>query len=526
MKKMSKMLSIFCVTCLMGVVAAGCGSENEAGGSSSTGAENSGKAADSKSPVTFNIFMNAGIPEYPENGGEAKAKVIQQMEKAGIQGVDYKVSLLAGDEFKTKLNLLASSGELPDYFSVDSTTLAQYVNQGLVKPLDELLAKAPHLMKVVPKERWEGVKFDGKIYAIPYGVRAESFNSPNVSGLLLRQDWLDNLGLKKPTTLDELHDVLKAFSLNDPDKNGQKDTYGLGGNKMSMFSSIFGAFGVSLVSPGTTGPVYWTERDGKIVKSFVLPEAKQALSILQSWYKEGLIDPEFLVMEIKQGESRIVNSKIGAYEGDVFHVDPKGHQIPEALVKATPTAKLTMVAPPLGPNGKQGMPEVNPFAGGSLRAVSAKAKDPERLMKMLDWSVSEETDGGINLVTYGEENVDYTFDPAKNLITQKSTYTELYKKGFSNPIRFVQVTDRRWTNDAVRGALDISSKYLLKNALWKTVPAELDYPDLEKKLWTEYFVKIVTGVWSIDKFDEFVQKYYQQGGQKIEQQANELWKKG
>ncbi|NQX60484.1 extracellular solute-binding protein [Paenibacillus qinlingensis] len=518
MKKMSKMGSVLCVTCLAGLVAAGCGS-NEQGESASSA------SPASKKPVTFNMFFNYGIPEYPDSGGEAKPKIVSLMEKAGIPSVDYKVSMISGDEYKTKLNLLVSSGQMPDYFSVDTTQLAQYVNQGLLKPLDDLLAKAPHLMKYIPKERWDGVKFDGKIYAIPQGVRPESFNSPNTTGLLVRQDWLDALGLKQPTNLDELHEVLKAFTFKDPDKNGQNDTYGFGGNKSSMFNTVFGAFGVGLSSYGTTGPIFWTEKDGKIVKSFVTPETKKALAVLQQWYKEGLMDPEFPVMEGKQAEARIVNSKVGVFEGDAFGVNVNGGGFYTSLLKVLPSAKLTMMNRVKGPDGKLGWPEVNPYSGGALRAVSAKAQDPERLIQMLDWSVSDDPNGGVDLLTYGENNVDYTFDKSKNLIAQSTSYSDLYKKGFSNPVRFVQITDRRWTDDKVRAALEIGSKDIIKNQLWKTVPAELDYPDLEKKLWTEYFVKIVTGVWSVDKFDEFVQKYYQQGGQKIEQQANEEWKK-
>lgn len=508
MKKWMKVLPVMLVTSM--VILAGCGSNQE-------GQAIKGEATPkAQKPITYNMFFSLGIPEYPENGGEARAKVVQALEKAGITGVDYKVSLL-GSEYTTKLNLMATSGELPDFFSVDPTTLNQFINQGLVMPLDDLLKKAPHLMKVIPKERWEGVTINGKIYGIPSGVRGESFNSPNTNGLIMRQDWLENVGKKQPTTLDELYDVLKAFANEDPDKNGAKDTYGLGGSKNSKFNVVFGAFGVS--------PTFWTERDGKIVKGFTLPETKQALAVLQQWYKEGLIDPEFLVMETKQFESKVTNSKVGAFELDAFSVDPKGAPLPEALVKATPTAKLTMLTPPKGPNGKHGFPEVNPYAGGAIKAISAKTQDPERLMQLLDWSVSDDENGGVNLLTYGEENVDYTFDKSKNLITQKSTYSELYKKGFSNPVRFVQVVDRRWTNEHVRNALDTASKNTIKNALWKSLPAELDYPDLETKLWLEYFAKIVTGTWGIDKFDEFVQKYYQQGGQAIEKQANEEWKK-
>lgn len=157
--------------------------------------------------------------------------------------------------------------------------------------------------------------------------------------------------------------------------------------------------------------------------------------------------------------------------------------------------------------------------------VLSVSRQATGLMQVLDWSVADGENGGVDLLTYGEENVDYTIDKEKNLIKQTSSYSELYQKGYSNPVRFIQVTDRRWANESVRTSLETASKSLVKNAYWKTVPAELDYPDLEKKLWTEYFVKIVTGVWPVDKHDEFVQKYYQQGGQKMQDQANEEWKK-
>ncbi|WP_422658805.1 hypothetical protein ACK8P5_24645 [Paenibacillus sp. EC2-1] len=509
MKIWNKRLSTLCLASM--ILVAGCGGGKQG---ADTPAQDNGAKTDKK--ITYDMFFSLGIPEYPENGGEAKAKIIQGMEKAGITNVDFKVSLM-GSEYTTKLNLLASSGELPDFFGVDTTTLTQFIDQGLIMPLDDLLKDAPHLMKVIPKERWEGVTFDGKIYAIPSGVREEPFNSPNTNGLLIRQDWLEQTGLKQPTTLDELHAVLNAFANNDPDQNGKKDTFGLGGSKTSQFNVVFGAFGVN--------PYFWTERDGKIVKGFTLPETKEALAVLQQWYKEGLIDPEFPVMEPKQFETRVTNSKVGAFEYDAFSVDPKGATLPEALVKATPTAKLMMVTPPKGPDGKMGYPEVNPYAGGALKSISAKTEQPEKLIQMLDWSVSDDENGGVNLLTYGEENVDYTYDKEKNLIAQTSTYSELYQKGFSNPVRFVQVVDRRWTNDNVRTALETASKDLIKNELWKAVPAQLDYPDLENKLWLEYFVKIVTGTWSVDKYDEFVQKYYQQGGQEIEKQANEEWSK-
>ena len=42
--------------------------------------------------------------------------------------------------------------------------------------------------------------------------------------MIIRQDWLDKLGLKAPTTIDEFEEVIRAFTEDDPDGNGQKDT--------------------------------------------------------------------------------------------------------------------------------------------------------------------------------------------------------------------------------------------------------------------------------------------------------------
>ena len=72
-------------------------------------------------------------------------------------------------------------------------------------------------------------------------------------GLLIRKDWLDNLGLEVPTTLDELFDVMYAFTYNDPDGNGKNDTWGYGAfieettyesYPGRRFEPLMGAFGV------------------------------------------------------------------------------------------------------------------------------------------------------------------------------------------------------------------------------------------------------------------------------------------
>ena len=45
--------------------------------------------------------------------------------------------------------------------------------------------------------------------------------------IVIRKDWLDNLGLEVPTTPEELLAVAEAFTYDDPDGNGVDDTYAI-----------------------------------------------------------------------------------------------------------------------------------------------------------------------------------------------------------------------------------------------------------------------------------------------------------
>ena len=61
---------------------------------------------------------------------------------------------------------------------------------------------------------------------------------PLGKGIIIREDWLNNLKLKKPTNLNELYEVLKAFTYGDPDRDGKDDTIGLTDRNDLVFGSF------------------------------------------------------------------------------------------------------------------------------------------------------------------------------------------------------------------------------------------------------------------------------------------------
>ncbi|EJW19751.1 ABC transporter, solute-binding protein [Paenibacillus alvei DSM 29] len=123
-------------------------------------------------------------------------------------GYTVKYEMLPAENADEKLNLLMANKESYDVMKLASAQYYQLVSSGALEPLDDLIEKYGINMKqVISKESWDGARYDGKIYAIPEtGGGGTSSNA-----LVVRQDWLDELGLKMPTNLDELVTVLRAF---------------------------------------------------------------------------------------------------------------------------------------------------------------------------------------------------------------------------------------------------------------------------------------------------------------------------
>jgi len=483
-----------------------------------TQAENTTKDTPKEPKVTYEVMKNMSVPEYPSDGGEGKKLIIESAAKDGITDFDFNVTLISGQNYFDKLNVLASSNQLPDLFDMNLITLRKFADQGLLMDLTDYLSKMPNYLEKHPKEAESALMIGGRTYAFSQPRRPEPANGFNMNGLVIRKDWLDKLGLQVPDSLDTMYEVMKAFKTQDPDGNGKDDTYGLGLPKPAttgavILGSIFGAFGFS--------PEAWVERDGKLVRGYTLPEMKSALEVLRKWYSEKLIDPDFLVTETKLANENMVNSKYGIYSTNAFFVDPYD-TTHIALKNATPSAKIVMLEAPKGPEGKRGIYSGNVAAG--IVGISAATKAPNRLIQYLDWTCDEGADGGYFLTNHGVLGTHISYDPQTNKITQISTDVDKYKFGLGNAVRWVSTVDRRWMSPEGLEAANAANKYIIDSKFYGAVPAEVDYPDIPK-LYDDYFYKIMMGNLPVSAWDEFVEKYYAQGGKEIEKQVNEEYNK-
>lgn len=134
---------------------------------------------------------------------EYVAKYIQ--ERTGFN-VEYE--LLPAENADEKLNLLVSSKDNYDLVKLNAAQFYNLASAGALEPIDELLeSHGNYIKQSIKQESFGSATIDGKIYGIPETGAGVSIGEE----LVVRQDWMDELGLATPTTADELYNVLKTI---------------------------------------------------------------------------------------------------------------------------------------------------------------------------------------------------------------------------------------------------------------------------------------------------------------------------
>ena len=335
-------------------------------------------------------------------------------------GIDLKLILEPSTptDQDTKISVAAASNSLPDIFGVNRDMLVKIARQGLVAPVDSLLSKMPTRTKTHyndPINR-KMVMLSGKMYGLP-----DPGAMPRVEGLVIRKDWLDKLGLKVPTNLDELMVVARAFTFKDPDGNGKDDTYGFGAWYESTglnsagygrrFDYIMGAYGVA--------GMWNLESAEKFQFNFRDPNFRKAVEFVKKMNDEKLIDPSWTTPNKDEFRARWKQGKFGIFWEQFAALATQANY--KDFDKNFPEGELVPILPPKGPMGdsSNGLD----MANARIYAISAKAIKEgkgDAIARLLEWMA---TDEGYYLCGFGVEGVNYKKD-AKGYITMQGIVPE------------------------------------------------------------------------------------------------------
>ncbi|KKI90886.1 ABC transporter substrate-binding protein [Bacillus sp. SA1-12] len=285
-----------------------------------------------------------------------------------------------------KLNLVLSSGDLPDVIMSSPVTLSQlmiYGKQGLFLPLNDLIEEHGIETKKMFEEN-PAVKDvltapDGNIYSLP--SINECYHCTMGQKLWIYKPWLDKLGLKMPETTEEFYQVLKAFKEKDPNGNGKQDEIPLAGTKDN---DRFPGF---LMNPFIYSDKYLD--NGKVVVPFDKPEWKEGLAFLNKLYNEGLMAAEALTQDSDQlkkmgnSEEPILGAAPGIWPGSFM----------QAGGNAGRWLDYVAVPPLKGPDGNRVAWYTPPVAGSSITTfiITNQAKHPEIALRWAEGFYDQET---------------------------------------------------------------------------------------------------------------------------------------
>ncbi len=260
------------------------------------------------------MYDNA-LANLPGQSVEENMWLDTYKEEIGVQVV-YDWYVKGRTEYEQKVNVTIASGELPDVMEVTASQMMQLADAGLIWDMTEVFdTYASDFTKSVMMQEGDtafvAAQKDGMLCGIPESAGA----SDSVDLMWIRQDWLENLGLSQPKTIDELINVIEKFTTDDPDGNGVDDTYGLGvTGSPNVLTRNYGSL-VGFFDAFGAHPTIWVEKDGELVYGGIQPECKEALVKLQELYKKGCIDPEFGVMDSSKAGETAAAGKCGVTYG-------------------------------------------------------------------------------------------------------------------------------------------------------------------------------------------------------------------
>lgn len=431
------------------------------------------------------------------------------------------------DDLENILSTRFSSGDVPDLFMLPSADYGMALGeQGLLVDARTMYPYLPQTVKFVTEPMIEWSSMDNG--EIPFITRYATQDG-DIWGLALRQDWLDNMGMDIPKTLDDMKAYAHAVTYNDPDGDGQDDTWFMtgagGGNSFGMLEAFLPFFG---------NPSEHVE-NGELVSPMLDGTYKGYIGFLNELYADGDFAPDWFTIDWETSKSYTMNDKIGAvnYPADALYWE---YEIAQGQ-DVNACDNWTFL--PSLPEGCKGNPGGNP---GALFAV-AKSNvegDEGKLLRILhifdtmtyggesyletiqgggnevhggDYGLRQYNDDGTFICQVNEDHPGYTTYGSDNLALapwQTFGYTTKYQiDERDDSDEWKHTADR--INEGKR-AMNSWDKWS-NDSLLCAVSGDIA-PSLDEYALAQYY-KFVVGERSMDEWDTFVGEWLDQGGRAV-----------
>lgn len=489
-----RILVFLCIVLCLSLVA--CSSAPNTSKPSTPAPTSSAPASSGESNVvSFDEFVEIEYMGWSNNKLDGTDPVFKAIEQKFNMKLTY-TSVPTG-EYANFSSMRIASGDIPELFKTEVPNdsgmgiYRQLYLDGVIINLSDYIEKYnfKNLKKIFEYPTVDLLKEKDGYYLIP------NILGPSLQALYVREDWKKKLNLDTPKTYDEYKEFLRKIVQADPD--GQKTT-GLTISGIDGLEHIFSAF------TGKSGN--WVNYNGEWVHKVMIPAFKDGVKYCADLYAEGLLDPEFAIMNNSTIQEKIASGKAACLilNGTAAWYNPMN----DALKAYNPEGELSVLVPwPAGPAGevKNGG---TPYYGAVHIYKDTTEAQRTRILAFLDWTFTDEC---LDLFYYGIEGIQHNVVDGKKVINQEAKnaitfgrdlylfYDILYNQSQWNYITIEPlVKNREWVgkhgvNDEVIG---------LSTDVTRDIAPRLT--DVYKK----WIVDFVTGAKNIDAdWDKFIAEF-------------------
>lgn len=482
---------------------------------------------------------NSNLPEGNTYEDNAYTRYLRKM--LNIQ--NESVYMEREERYDEYVNILVKDHTLPDVLVVsDRETLHELVENDLVEDLTDVYEScaSPRIKEMYDSyggELLEGGMFDGRVMAIP-----ETVIDHGPCLLWLRKDWMEELGLSEPESLEEAFTIIETFRENRMGAEAGEEPIGLlcdtslVGTTSTNYSvePVFDSFHAS--------PQRWIQNDqGEIVYGSVTEETKEALGYLNQLYERGILDTDFALRAQNNLRDLVVEGKCGAFFGLWW--------TPNNPLMDTYSQECGAEWEPYYFTGDVQIEDqrFTTFRDNKYVVVRKGYEHPEIVMKIIsvlfDYTRYEAKDAdevnsyfALNVDPTARPlviNVDYyeaTYKVTENIrkalageisVNSLSAIEKSYYDACSNYLEGRNVTAEDWAAyksriSAVGLLIDGNYKPPVRKYLEDT---DGEIPETLKMLEKNTFIQIIMGKKPLEYFDEFVKMWYEQGGEELTEQV-------
>ncbi len=449
---MKKIFSLALLSALVLSVAS-CGGSNDDTGwvdPSDYGDGEAYKEIDDENVTSITVFKNdwADFNNAKKNNTPIYKKLSTQI------GCDIEAQNSSSD-WETQLALLQADEDLPDIFITNGPDNSYFfdklIRNGDILSISDWVSPEhyPNIYNYIQQFKFlrTNVTYaNDEMYFIPSSWHLEK-------SLYIRTDWIDNLNAKLdeilvkegvvnsaseitdaireewkfgyPEDLLEFYRLARAFTLYDPDNNGQDDTYGYISESNKDFDAwIYNAFDAGWNQ-------FIEEENGTYTFSDITDNSMYATQFMTRLIAEGYCSIDSLTGDIDGKQNKFMNGKAGMmYAHNWYNVIVSGMMSASNIDLETARSKVAMIEPPAGKNGTHGGDGQKGFWQGFCINANMSNARIRKCLEFYDYLLSDE---GYELLQYGVEGTHYT----KSADGTKTSLLPVDKNGFRDTINTV-----------------------------------------------------------------------------------------